>query len=146
MSYDFRLERIIDATPEEIWDAMFDPEEQMRWWAASGETTKASADLRPGGKATVEWGSDGCVIRAEQVFLEIDRPNRIKLTETVFEPDSPVYECVLTFTFEPIGDKTRLTLVHTGFPSAEECDKHQRGTGIFIGRLEGYLAKKGARQ
>ncbi len=146
MSYDFRLERVIDATPEELWSAMFDPEEQMRWWAATGETTRASADLRPGGKASVEWGSDGRVMRAEQVFLEIDRPRLVKLTETVFEPDSPVYECVLTFTFEPVGEKTRLTLVHTGFPSAGERDKHERGTRIFFGRLEHYLEKKGALQ
>jgi len=47
------------------------------------------------------------------------------------------------FGMERLIDATHL--VHTGFPSAEERDKHERGTGIFMGRLEGYLAKKGAR-
>lgn len=87
------------------------------------------------------------MIRAEQVFLEIDRPRRIVYTETVIETGAPIYECVLTFTFEPLDGKTRMTLVHKGFPSTEEREKHERGTGIFLDRLESYMAKtKGAKE
>ncbi|MEX0875590.1 MAG: SRPBCC domain-containing protein [Actinomycetota bacterium] len=92
-------------------------------------------------------GPEGRLIRAEQVFLEIDRPRRIVYTETVIETGAPIYECVLTFTFEPLDGKTRMTLVHKGFPSTEEREKHERGTGIFLDRLESYMAKtKGAKE
>lgn len=147
MSYDFTLERVIDATPDELFDALLDPEGQEQWWGGPGEIVRTSCDLRIGGKAVIEWGPKGRLMRAEQTFLEIDRPHRIVYTETVVEPDSPTYECVLTFTFEAVEGKTHMKLVHTGFPSEEERDKHQRGTGIFLDRLEGHLGRlKGVKQ
>jgi hypothetical protein len=41
----------------------------------------------------------------------------------------------------PVGDKTRMTLHHTGFPTPEQRDIHQYGTGIFFDRLAGHLER-----
>ena len=140
MSYEFTLQRLIDASPEAVFDAMTDPRAQRRWWTAGRSEVRASADLRVGGAAFVEWTADeGHLCRADQVFREIGRPHRLVFTETVTEPGSPVYECLLTFSFEEQEGKTFLTLHHTGFPTAEERDKHQRGTGIFLDRLERFV-------
>lgn len=142
MSYEFTMERLFDATPEEVFEAITDPAKQREWWALPGHDVDAACDLRVGGSAYVEWEADhGHRCRAEQVFIEIERPARLVFTEIVKEPTSPVYECTLTMTLESVDGKTLFTLHHVGFPTAEERDKHQGGTKIFSGRLESYLAR-----
>ena len=141
MSFEFTLERIFDATPEEVFDAITDPVGMRDWWR---EDVSAEADVRVGGAACVEWlTEDGTRCRAEQTYLEVVRPRRLVFTEVVREPTSPVYECTLTMTFEDADGKTRYTLHHTGFPTVEERDKHERGTTIFLDRLERYVCGVG---
>jgi len=139
VTHDFTIERIIDATPAAVFDAMLDPAAQREWWT-DGRPVETSADLRVGGTAQIEWeADDGHTCRAEQVFVELERPSRIVFTETVYEPDAPVYACTLTFTLEARDEKTLLTLHHEGFPSASERDKHHGGTQIFFDRLTRYV-------
>lgn len=141
MSYDFRVERLIDASPDEVFEALTDPAAQREWWSPSGPV-RAECDLRVGGGAHVEWTADeGHTCRAEQIFVEIDRPRLIVYRETVIEPSSPVYECTLTITLEDRDGKTLFTLVHEGFPTPDERDKHQRGTGIFLDRLQRFVTR-----
>lgn len=143
--YEFTLERTLAAPPAEVFDAMVDPRAQLRWWAGEGQIVRAVCDLRVGGVASIAWGpSEDALIRADQVFREIDRPKRLVYDETVTQSGSPVYECRLTFTFASALDQTRLSLHHTGFPTPEERDRHERGTGIFLDRLQGYLKQRTA--
>jgi RNA polymerase sigma-70 factor (ECF subfamily) len=140
--YEFTLERTLAAPPAEVFDAMLDPQAQLRWWGGDGEIVRAACDLRVGGVASIAWGpSEDALIRAEQVFREIDRPKRLVYDETVVQSGSPVYECRLTFTFAPVLDQTRLVLHHTGFPTPEERDLHEGGTGIFLDRLQRHLER-----
>jgi uncharacterized protein YndB with AHSA1/START domain len=140
--YEFRLERLFDASPELTFDEMLDPKAQLEWWGGDGEIVRATCDLRVGGTATIEWGpSEAALIRTDQVFREIERPHRLVYAETVRQAGFPIYECLLTFALVPIGDKTRLTLHHTGFPTLEQRDLHQRGTGIFFDRLAAHLGR-----
>ncbi len=141
MTFDFTLERIIDATPDEVFAAITDPDGMQDWW---GDEVTAEADVRAGGSAFVEWRTDeGSMCRAEQTYLVVERPHRLVFTEVVREPSSPVYECTLTMTFEDAEGKTKYTLHHTGFPTAEERDKHEGGTNIFLDRLTRYVCGVG---
>ena len=90
MTHGFQIERLIDAAPEEVFDAMTDPRIQREWWVEAGTFVSASGDLRVGGTASIEWQADeGHRCRADQVYVEIDRPHRLVLTETVTEPNAP---------------------------------------------------------
>ena len=140
MSYEFTLERIIDASPAEVFDAMTDPAAQREWWTGSDDV-EAGCDLRVGGGSFVEWtAEDGHRCRAEQTYVEVLRPSRLVFRETVYEHDVAPYECILTFTFEDRDGKTSLRLHHTGFPTDEERVKHEGGTRIFMDRLTAYIA------
>lgn len=144
MSYEFTIERLFDADPDTVFQAMTDPAAQREWWTEGARPVDAECDLRVGGTAVVRWESDdGHTCRAEQVFVELDPPRRMVYTETVYEPIGPVYECTLTFTFEAREGKTLLTLHHTGFPTVEERDRHQGGTEIFLDRLGRYVSSLG---
>lgn len=141
MNYEFTLERLIDATPDEVFEALTNPVAQREWWTGDDDV-EAACDLRVGGSAFVEWTTEkGHRCRAEQTYLEIDPPRRLVFNETVIEPDAPVYQCTLTITLEDQAGKTLYTLHHTGFPTVEERDKHEAGTKSFSGRLERYLAR-----
>ncbi len=140
--FEFRIERSFDALPGRVFDALVDPAEQLLWWGGAGDIVRASCDLSVGGTATILWGKgDDALIRADQVFREIERPSRLVYDETVTQAGSPVYECRLTFEFTRVADTTHVTLHHVGFPTAEERDMHERGTGIFFDRLTRYVSK-----
>ena len=141
MSHGFQIERHIDATADEVFEALTDPATQREWWSPN-RAVDAECDLRVGGRAHVQWtAEEGHTCRAEQVFVEIDRPRLLVYRETVIEPSSPVYECTLTITLEERDGKTLFTLVHEGFPTEAERDKHERGTGIFLDRLTRYVSR-----
>jgi glutathione S-transferase len=141
MTYEFTLRRIFDASVEEVFDAITDPVGQREWWTEGVGFVDTGGDVRIGCTTFVEWDTDdGHRCRAEQTFVEIDRPRRLVFKETVNEPGVPPYECTLTMTFEDEDGKTSYTLHHTGFPTVEERDRHERGTGVFCDRLAKYLA------
>ena len=48
------LDREISATLEEIFRALTDPVELMKWWGAKGTLTGAQVNLRPGGEYRFE--------------------------------------------------------------------------------------------
>jgi uncharacterized protein YndB with AHSA1/START domain len=140
MTFEFSIERLFDATPDEVFDALTDPAAQRTWWTGASDVD-AECDLRVGGRGSVEWTTEeGHRCRAEQTYVEILRPTRLVFTEVVTEPSSPVYECTLTMTLTVQDGKTLFALHHTGFPTEEERDKHERGTGIFLDRLGKYMS------
>lgn len=139
MTYEFEIERLIDASPEEVFDALTDPDAQREWWTGAGDVD-AGCDLRVGGSSFVEWTTeDGHRCRAEQTYVEVVRPSRLVFRETVYEHDVAPYECTLTVTFEDKDGKTLYRLHHTGFPTEAELNKHRAGTLLFLDRLAAYL-------
>jgi len=142
VTYAFTVERVFAASPEVTFDEMLDPRAQLEWWGGDGDIVRATCDLRVGGTATIEWGpSEATLIRTDQRFREIERPHRLVYAETVRQAGFPVYECLLTFTLVPVGNQTRMTLVHSGFPTPEQRDLHKYGTGIGFDRLAKHLER-----
>ena len=84
-------------------------------------------DVRVGGGTAIEWGPQGEKPYVETgVYLEIDPPRQLKVTETLEAPEStPWADTTVTVVFEEEDGKTRLTLVHENFPSRERA--RQRG-------------------
>ena len=59
MSYELRVERLIDATPEEVFDAYTDPEAMKVWFTILNEEAmivENEIDLRVGGTWVSAWG------------------------------------------------------------------------------------------
>jgi uncharacterized protein YndB with AHSA1/START domain len=131
-----RLERIIDATPEAVFDAWTSPD-AMEIWYRDGDGWEAKViehDLRPGGGFRIEWGPAGGPMHNEiGKYVEIDRPHRLVILETL---EGAWEDTRLTLTFEAEDGKTRLTLMHEGFPSQEVRDGARGGWPGFIDRLE----------
>ena len=146
MSYELRVERLIDATPEEVFDAYTDPEAQKVWYSImdEGMIVENDVDLRVGGKWVSAWGfSRDEMFRETNVFEVIDRPHRLISRSTGSSPDGRSVDTHVEVTFRDEGGKTLVTIVQTGFPDEEMRDffADSAWNGAFD-RLNAYFAAK----
>lgn len=101
------LTRVFDAPRDLVWTAYTDPAHVVKWmFAKDWETPFAEADLRAGGAVRIgmrpaDHSEEGFVFEGK--YREIVKPERIVLDISDGR--------VMTTTFEPVGAKTKLTLV-----------------------------------
>ena len=88
MSEDVRFARVIDAAPEEVFDAFTGEDGQKAFYSEKGWIVESQCDLRVGGIWTVTFGpSRDELFHHEHVFRVIDRPRRIFVDTTESRPD-----------------------------------------------------------
>jgi uncharacterized protein YndB with AHSA1/START domain len=123
---DLRIERLLPATPDEVFDAYTDAEKQKIWFSILDEKpgiVEIEVDLRVGGQQTAVWGPDAdTLFRETQTFLEIDRPHRLVTESTGSSPDGMTMTTRIEITFEAQGDQTLMTVWQSGFPVPEIRD------------------------
>lgn len=141
---ELRIERLLDAPRDLVFNVWTDPGHIARWWGPDGFTTTIHhMDVRAGGKWNLTMhGPDGTDYRNESVFAEVIRPERL-----VFDHISgPKFRA--TVTFEAKGNKTLLTWVML-FDTAMERDRTVQTFGADKGlrenveKLSKYLVSAG---
>jgi uncharacterized protein YndB with AHSA1/START domain len=119
MRLDVEFARLIDATPEEVFDAFTDPEGQEAFYGQDdpGWIVRSECDLRVGGVWTVAFGpSPRELYRHRHVFEVIERPHRLVLASTETRLDGSSFHTQLEFTFEAREGKTLMTMTQRAFP------------------------------
>ncbi|MGA9031500.1 MAG: SRPBCC family protein [Sulfuricaulis sp.] len=120
---EFVLTRVFDAPRELVWEAWTNPKHVVHWWGPRGFTTTIEKmDVRPGGVwKHVMHGPDGTDYPNSSVFKEVVKPERIVYSHGGGKQGGRGAHFVVTWTFEALGDKTKVTL-HALFPSAADRD------------------------
>ena len=136
MRHDLKLERLFDAAPEVVFDAFTDPQAQKQLYADAPDwVVEAACDLRVGGRWSIAFGPPGSTpARETNVFQVVDRPRRLVMTTTSSTPDGFTIDTRTEVTFEERDGRTRMTVVQSGFPTAELRDYFQ--TTAWPGALE----------
>jgi len=136
-----RLERIFDATPEEVFDAWSNPEVLRRWWRAdpSWRTPIADVDLRVGGSYRLSMQDPAAEAPHTVVgqYREVRRPELLVYSWSWEEPDGqtgPV--SVVTVEFVRDGGRTKVLLTHTGHADSASRDRHGQGWAACLACLE----------
>ena len=138
-----RIERILQATPDVVFDAYTDAEKQKAWFSILDErpgVVEIEVDLRVGGTQTAVWGPDAdTLFREVQTFLVVDRPHRLVTESTGSTPDGMTMTTRIDITFTASGeDSTLMTIEQSGFPVPEVRD-------FFVSEVwQGALARIGA--
>jgi len=134
--HDLKLERLFDAAPEVVFDAFTDPQAQKQLYADAPDwVVEAACDLRVGGRWSIAFGPPGSTpARETNVFQVVDRPRRLVMTTTSSTPDGFTIDTRTEVTFEERDGRTRMTVVQSGFPTAELRDYFQ--TTAWAGALE----------
>lgn len=149
MSYELRVERLIDASPEEVFDAYTDPEAQKIWYTIldEGMIVENDVDLRVGGKWVSAWGlTPDEMFRETNTFEVVDRPHRLVSKSSGSSPDGSTLDTHVEVTFREEGGKTLMTVIQSGFPNEETRDffADTAWNGAFD-RINAYFAAKAAR-
>ena len=146
MSHDLRVERLIDATPEEVFEAYTNPEAQKIWFTILNPDmiVENEVDLRVGGEWMITWGfTREEMFRETNVFEVVDRPHRLVSKSSYTAPDGSILETDVEVKFRDEGGKTLMTVVQSGF--VDEGLRDFLADKAWIGafdRLNAYFAAK----
>jgi uncharacterized protein YndB with AHSA1/START domain len=125
-----RLERLIAAPPERVFELWTEPDLLAKWWGPESFDIPAHAlDVRPGGQwRTTMRSPDGQLHHVSGVYRKIEKPRRLVFTWG-WDDDKGVrgHETEVTVTFDPAPGGTRLVLQQQRFPNKESRDRHQHG-------------------
>jgi DNA-binding transcriptional ArsR family regulator/uncharacterized protein YndB with AHSA1/START domain len=137
----------IRTTPERLWQALTEPSFTRRWWQTSFETDWAVG-------SEMIWDNNGVVIAdPEQVVLESDPYRKLAYTWHTFTPElkerigDEVFAQVagerrsrVAFEIEPVGEMTKLTVVHDDFePGSTAATMVRNGWPVFLSSLKTLL-------
>jgi uncharacterized protein YndB with AHSA1/START domain len=142
------ITRLLLAPRQLVWRAWTEPSHLVRWWGPHGFTASVcELDLRPGGAIRIEMQApDGTVVPVGAIFHQIDAPERLVFTTTVF-PDqdgNPRIEVLNTLTLAEQLDGTLLTLRLRVIKSSPELAAalagQEAGWSQSLARLAEHLA------
>ena len=155
MTYEMRIERMLDAPAELVFDTMLDPAfkdeiytDLVEGWSAR----RFEVDLRIGGTWRTEFGprdSDGEEIGVvTNVFTAIDRPRRLAYDTSMYVSAwERTVDWVEEITLEEHDGKTLLTVL-AEFETEADRDAFEGGTPEYLDALQRVVerrAREGAR-
>lgn len=152
MTYDLRIDRILDAPPDLVFDTIVDPafadeifNDQVEGWTVQ----RFEIDLRVGGTLSMEFGpreGGGPNDVLAYVFTEVDRPRRLAYDVTMYVSE---WERTVQFAesvdLEGQDGKTLVTISATGFESAADRDAFQSGIPGYVDAVQ-RVAERRARE
>ncbi len=121
---EFKIERTIPASPAELFDGWLNPKIPGNPWNAAEKFV-----LDPKIDGLFFWTLHGTSHYGR--FTEFARPHRMQ--HTWMSPKTMGQESIVTLTFQPQGENTLMTLLHSNLPDYEPARGHEKGWGYFLG-------------
>lgn len=119
------INRIYNASLEQVWDAWVAPHKVAKWWGPRGFTlTTKRKDVRTGG----DWlytmhGPDGTDYPNHTKFLEVDRHKLLIYDHGGFEDKPPMFR--VTVIFNELNNKTKMEMT-MALPTAEAAHETKK--------------------
>jgi len=128
----------ISASPQQVWDAMTDPEAISRFMFGS----KVETDWEEGSPITWSGEYDGRPFQDKGEILEVVENQRLRMTH--FSPlsgedDVPENHHTLDYRLEDQGASTRLTLDQDGNDSAAQAEQFAGNWQMMLDQLKKYV-------
>jgi uncharacterized protein YndB with AHSA1/START domain len=131
-----RLERLLSAPVEEVFDAMTDPARMVDWFSPIGRA-EVEADPVVGGRLHVVMVEGDVRIEHDGEFLDVRRPSRLAFTWR--SRYTGARTTVVTVELSDEDGKTRLVLEHDQLP-VDARASHEGGWGAILDRLATIVA------
>ena len=140
---ELRIERLIAAPPERVFQYFTDPQLFATWWGPENmNSTAHKLDVRIGGVwRTTMHSRDGKNMTVGGTYRAVETPRRLVFT-WAWEDDKGArgFETEVTITFAAAPGGTKLTILQKEFESAESRDQHGRGWNSTLDKLNRTLA------
>jgi uncharacterized protein YndB with AHSA1/START domain len=133
------VRKLIQATPERLFDAWTAPAQLQKWWGPEGVTCiDPEVDLRVGGRYRIgNRLPDGKILWIAGEFEIIEPPRR--LTYSWRLEGVPGETERVTVRFESRGSATEVVVTHERIPNETLRDQHQYGWRGCLDGLAEYL-------
>lgn len=124
---------LIDAPPDRVFAALTDPAKMDCWLSRT-----AKVELRPGGAYAYGWQlqRDGKPLHCGPTRIIAMEPNR-RITHDWMHGEEPATR--VTWTLEPIGSQTRVTILHERYAGKTVNDAYNQGWTGFLIELQSYI-------
>lgn len=130
----------IGAPPEQVFRALVDPEQVLRWWGQAGvyQCKEFRADVRPGGRwRSAGIGPDGRQFEVSGEYLEVDPPRR--LVHSWIASWTGDAKTVVSWELQPTAGGTSLRLRHSGLAAHPGIGENYRGWPRMLGWIKALL-------
>jgi len=133
-----KVERLIAAPPERVYDAWLDPGHAGRWLfrTPEGILARCEIDARVGGRFRIDEKRGDDVAEHYGEYVALERPRRLAFDFWTSFSDERTR---VTIAIAPEGDGSRLTLTHEGVWEDWQ-DKTRQGWTMILDGLAGALA------
>ncbi|VEG51419.1 activator of Hsp90 ATPase 1 family protein [Mycolicibacterium aurum] len=123
-----RVQRVMPATPEEVFDQWLDPDALADWMCPRPSRCVAiTVEPHVGGRVRFDVDTSGHLVLIVGQFLAIERPNLLRFTWSHSGWQDPTATSVVDVTFRPHGDdETLMSIEHSLLPP-EAFDDHDLG-------------------
>jgi uncharacterized protein YndB with AHSA1/START domain len=152
MSYDLKIERLLDAPTELVFDTMVDASAHDEIYAGVVEgwsLRNFEIDLRVGGTWRFEFGppeGEGPADIVTLVFTEVDRPRRLAYQGTMFVSQwGRTVDYQEAITLEDQDGKTLLTLIMSGIEAEADRDAFAGGVPSYVDSLKHAVEARAAK-
>jgi uncharacterized protein YndB with AHSA1/START domain len=127
-----RVQRVMPATPEVVFDQWMDPESLAEWMCPRPtRVVDLIVEPRIGGAVRFDIEELGARFLITGQFLTIDRPRLLSFTWSHSNWPDPSVVSVVAVTFEASGDdQTLMTIEHSLLPPAEFEDFQEGWAGV----------------
>jgi uncharacterized protein YndB with AHSA1/START domain len=123
------IERVLPASPQQVFDAFLDPAKLVKWWGPQGfSIIHCKVEAKVGGQWRIGMQSPNSSEHWIQgVYQEINSPHRLVFTWVWEKSDQVSPETTVTITLVGNQQQTQLRLVHEPFATKEQHLGHEKG-------------------
>jgi uncharacterized protein YndB with AHSA1/START domain len=135
-----RVQRVMPATPDIVFDQWLDPESLEEWMCPRPARCVAiTVDPRVGGVVRFDVDDLGTSVLITGQFLAIERPHLLRFTWSNSNWEDPTSVSVVTVSFEPFNtEQTLMSIEHSLMPP-KEFDSFHNGWTKTSDQLAAFL-------
>jgi uncharacterized protein YndB with AHSA1/START domain len=132
------IKRLLDASPQRIFDAWMKREEWEAWVGPEGVKCQVPVmEPHVGGRYKIIMTmSDGRTMPVVGTFKTIEAPTHIAFSWKLEGGDD---DSLVTISLRAVGNKTEITLRHEGLQTAQNVEGHGKGWNSALNKLEAFI-------
>lgn len=130
------VQRVMPATPAEVFDEWLDPEALTEWMCPHPvRVVDVAVDARVGGTVRFDVEDSGTRVLISGQFLAIERPHVLRFTWSNSDWEDPTQASIVNVTFESVGQgQTLMSIEHSLLPPSE-FESFHTGWIVTFGQL-----------
>ncbi len=138
-----RLERIMPAEPEVVFDQWLDPESLAEWMCPRPvRCVDITVEPRVGGIVRFDVDDLGTSVLITGQFLAVDRPRLLRFTWSNSDWIDPTVVSIVNVEFTPLGDdQTIMSIEHSLLPPAD-FDSFSEGWARTCDQLAEFMSRQ----